>query len=73
MKIYQVVEIISRYIDGFDGDHEWEEELNKGYYSTKEKAKAKLEKLNKMYWDDEFDCCLKKFKINEIELDIEEE
>ena len=47
MKIYQVVEIVTQYIDGFDGDHEWEEEINKGYYSTMENAKKDLMLLQK--------------------------
>ena len=71
MKIYQVVEIVEQYIDGFGGDHEWEEEINKGYYSTMENAKAKLNTLTELYWDSECDCCCREFKIKEIELDTE--
>ena len=70
-KVYQVVEVITQYIDGFDGDHEWEEELNKGYYSTMENAQKRLDILTNEYWSSECDCCMRKFKINEIELDVE--
>ena len=69
--IYQVVEIVSQYIDGFDGDHEWEEEVDKGYYSTMDKAKVRLEILTKQFWSKEYNCCMRNFRINEIVLDKE--
>ena len=69
--IYQVVEIVTQYIDGFDGDHEWEEEINKGYYSSIEKAQAKLDALTKQFWSEECNCCMRHFRINEIVLDEE--
>ncbi len=70
-RIYQVVEIIQQYIDGFDGDHEWEEEVSLGYYSTFEKAQAKLQHLTELHWNYEYQCCNRDFKINEIELDVD--
>jgi len=71
MKIYQVVEIVTQYIDGFDGNHEWEEEINKGHYSTMENAQAKLNALTELHWDSKYNCCSREFKIKEIELDVE--
>lgn len=70
MKIYQVVEVTYIYIDGFGGDYENEEEVDKGYYSTMENAQARLDSLTKSHWNSEYNCCTREYKINEIELDI---
>lgn len=68
--IYQVVEVEHKYVDGFDGDHEWDEDVNMGYYSTKEKAEARLEILTKEFWDEEYGC-MRDFEIREIMLDTD--
>lgn len=68
--IYQVVEIIHQYIEGLYEDYEWDEDANRGYYSTKEKAETRLASLEKEFWNEEYGCT-RDFDIREIVLDTE--